>query len=205
MPLDFSGQSLVGRSFKGQNLADANFSGADIRSVNFTQANLQGANLHQARAGLSRPRQLLQVLVILVCSVTLGMVSVIVGTFTVTFWLPFWTSEPTAEFGFIPGMLCLLATAAMGFPCIYQGFTPRAFQNTMIALGVVIAGIGIGLVTSGSAQTAFSAGSIASAIVVAFANTVILTSAGFIGGRWLIGLGLTCTIASSLKCSDPQI
>ncbi|MEM6867381.1 MAG: pentapeptide repeat-containing protein [Cyanobacteria bacterium P01_C01_bin.121] len=195
MPLDFSGQSLVGRSFKGQDLANADFSQSDIRSANFANANLRGATFHQSRAGVSRPRQLLQCSLLIACSVALGMVSIIVGTFSATFWLP----ENVDQFGFIPGLLCLLSLAAMGFPLIYQGFTRSGFQNTMVVCAIVIAGIGAGTLTEGAAQAAYSAGSIASAVVLAMSNVVILTSAGLIGGRWLVGLGLACSIASSLK------
>ncbi|MEL6814659.1 MAG: pentapeptide repeat-containing protein [Cyanobacteria bacterium J06598_3] len=198
MPLDFSGQSLVGRSFKGKNLAEANFSGADIRSANFAKANLHGANFHQTVAGLSKSRQLLQCLVILLCSVTLGMVSVVVGTFTATFWLP----KNVAQFTLIPGLLCLLSVTAMGFPFIYQGFTPRAFQNTMIVCAVFIAGISASLIGPGSAQAAYSAGSIASAVVLILTNIVILTTAGLIGGKWLVRLGIACSIVSSFSLYD---
>jgi len=185
----------VGRSFVDQDLAEANFSGSDIRSANFTAANLQGASFHQARAGVSKLRQLVQSAVILLCSYALGMVSIIVGTFSATFWLP----EEVSRFGPVPGLLCLLSLVGMGFPLIYQGFTRSAFQNTMIICAVVIAGIGAGTITPGSAQAAYSAGSIASAVILALANIVVLTSAGLIGGRWLVWLCVACAIGSSVK------
>ena len=195
MPLDFSGQSLVSHSFKGQDLAEANFSRSDIRSADFTKANLRGANFHQARAGVSQSRRLLHCGVVLLCSYALGMVSVIVGIVSVIFWLP----ESAEQFGLLPGALCLLALAGMGLPLVYQGFTRSAFQITMIASAIVIAGIGAGTLTTGSAQAAYSAGSIASAMILALANVVILTSAGLVGGRWLVYLCVVCTIGSSVK------
>jgi uncharacterized protein YjbI with pentapeptide repeats len=78
--LDFSGQSLRGRSFKGQNLTGANFSNIDIRSTDFTNATLIGANFNRAKTGLQRRWTVGLMLCSLLLLIVSGLTATLVGS-----------------------------------------------------------------------------------------------------------------------------
>ena len=189
MALDFSGQSLVGRSFKAADLTGANFTAADIRSANFSGAKLTGATFYQARAGLSLHWKVLQSLLLLICSGTIGVMSVVAGTFSSTFLI----QENIDDFTIVPGLLCLLCFASISLPLTTQGFTHRAFQTVLVTGTLSIIGITIGTLTATATGSADSAGGLTGALVLMIADTVTLTIAGLTGGRWLIGLCLFCS------------
>ncbi|MEL6552838.1 MAG: pentapeptide repeat-containing protein [Cyanobacteria bacterium J06621_11] len=202
MTLDFSGQSLVGRSFKAADLTGANFTATDIRSVDFSQANLTDATFYQSRGGLSKPRQLLQILLLLICSGTIGVMSVVAGTFSSTFLI----QENIDKFTLVPGLLCLLCFASISLPLTIQGFTPRAFQTVLVTGTLSIVGITIGTLTATATGSADSAGGLTGALVLMIADTVTLTIAGLTGGPWLIGLCLFCSsVIAQFAFSHTQI
>ncbi|MEL6879986.1 MAG: pentapeptide repeat-containing protein [Cyanobacteria bacterium J06607_10] len=194
MSLDFSRQSLVGRSFRGQNLTGANFTAADIRSADFSQAILTGATFHQARGGLSKPRLLLQSLSLLVCSATIGTMSVVAGTFSGTFLI----QENIDKFTVVPGLLCLLCFVSISLPLVRQGFTPRGFQTVLVTGTLSIVGITFGTLQGTALSTVDSAGGLTGALVLLIANAVTLTIAGLTGGPLLVGLCLLFSVAIAL-------
>ncbi|MGD1896775.1 MAG: pentapeptide repeat-containing protein [Phormidesmis sp.] len=183
MPLDFSGQSLVGRSFKGEDLTGANFAFADIRSVNFTQANLSGANFYHARAGLSKPWHAFQILAMLACSAAVGLMSVIAGAFNATFLV----RENIGQFTLVPGLLCLVAFAFITLPLILQGFTPKAFQVVVATSTLAVIGVSVSTLGATLTGSSDSAGGTVAGVVLLVVNSVLLTIAGAVGGRRLIG------------------
>ena len=184
MALDFSGQSLVGRSFVGQDLAGADFRLSDIRSANFFGANLSDANFQQARAGLSKRWQLVQILALLLCCTTIGVMAVIAGTFASTLLI----QENIDKFTIVPGLLGLLMLASVSLPVIVQGFTPVAFQNLVITGSISIIAICIGTVFLSAPASSDSAGGITGGLVLLIAAAILLTVAGLTGGRLLIAL-----------------
>ena len=188
MALDFSGQALIGRSFKGENLSGANFSYADIRSVSFSEADLTGATFHKSRSGLSTLRQAIQVLLLLIGSATVGVTVMVASIFSATLL----TKENIANITAIPGILCIASLTSISLALIVKGYTPRGFQFIWASCALSIAGISIGLFTTQISGAADAAGGATGAIILIVVNSVILTIAGFIGGRRLIGLCLFC-------------
>ena len=184
MPLDFSGQALVGRSFVGQDLAGADFRLADIRSANFSGANLSNANFQQATAGLSQRWQLVQLLALLICCTTIGVMAVVAGTFISTFLI----QENIDKFTVVPGLLGLLIFASVSLPLIIQGFTPVAFQSLVVTGSISIIAICTGTVFLSASGSSDSAGGSTGGLVLLIANTILLTVAGLTGGKPLIAL-----------------
>ncbi|MFK8185377.1 MAG: pentapeptide repeat-containing protein [Phormidesmis sp.] len=194
MSLDFSGQSLVGRSFKGEDLSGANFSYADIRSVSFSGANLAGATFHKSRSGLSISRQVLQVLLLLIGSATIGVTTMVAGTFSAALLI----QKNMAEITAIPGILCIASLTSISLALIIKGYTPRGFQFIWASCALSVVGITVGVLTSLSTEAADAAGGATGAMILMVVNSVVLTIAGFIGGKRLIGLCLFCSSAIAL-------
>jgi len=191
MPLDFSGQSLIGRSFKGEDLAGANFSYADIRSVSFSGANLTGATFHKSRSGLSVPRQILQVMLLLIGSATVGVTATVAGAFSATLLI----QENIDAMSAAPGLLCMASLISISLALILKGYTPRGFQFIWASCALSVVGITIGVLTSLTSSASDAAGGATGAMILMVVNSVILTIAGFIGGKRLIGLCLVCASA----------
>ena len=188
MPLDFSGQSLVGRSFKGENLTGANFSYADIRSVSFSDADLTGATFHKSRSGLSRPRQLVQIILLLIGSATVGVTAMVAGAFSATLLI----RENMNTLSAAPGLLCMASLTSISLALVIKGYTPRGFQFIWASCALSVVGITAGVLTSLTASASDAAGGATGAMILMVVNSVILTIAGFVGGKRLIGLCLVC-------------
>jgi uncharacterized protein YjbI with pentapeptide repeats len=130
MPLDFSGQTLCGRSFQQRNLTQANFTHADIRSVDFTGANLVGAAFSHSVAGLSPRWRWIWLTLLTSLTLISGVGTGVTGAFIARLLTPSYIQDHTA----IPGIISFAIVLIFAIALVRTGFT----ANLAIVTGIVM-------------------------------------------------------------------